>query len=110
MGKAISRLNNCCRPRGAVSVNEDGNILVRIEYPKGDDKLHAVDLKRDFQILASVIEGMALPIIVGADDHRKVNIVDLAKIGGLLIVIINRYVCKKISSERLYKLYDNRSQ
>lgn len=85
LGKAISRLNNCCRPRGAVSVNEDGNILVRIEYPKGDDKLHAVDLKRDFQILASVIEGMALPIIVGADDHRKVNIVDLAKIGGLLI-------------------------
>mgnify|MGYP003520130747 CR=1 FL=1 len=85
LGKAISGLNNCCRPRGAVSVNEDGNILVRIEYPKGDDKLHAVDLKRDFQILASVIEGMALPIIVGADDHRKVNIVDLAKIGGLLI-------------------------
>ena len=83
--KAISRLDNCCRPRGAVSINKDGDILVRIECPKGDDKLHAVDLKWDFQILASVIEGMALPIIVGVDDNRKVNIVDLAKIGGLLI-------------------------
>lgn len=83
--RAISMLDNFCRPRGAVSVNEDGSILVRIECPKGDDKLHTVDLKRDFQILASVIEGMVLPIIVGVDDNLKTNIVDLAKIGGLLI-------------------------
>ena len=83
--RAISMLDNFCRPRGAVSVNEDESILVRIECPKGDDKLHMVDLKRDFQIRASVIEGMDLPIIVGVDDNLKTNIVDLAKIGGLLI-------------------------
>lgn len=83
--RAISMLDNCCRPRGAVSVNEDGSILVRIECPKGDDKLHTVDLKWDFQILAYVIEGMVLPIIVGVDDNLQTNIVDLVKIGGLLI-------------------------
>lgn len=83
--RAISMLDNYCRPRGAASVNEDGNILVRIECPKGDDKLHTVDLKRDFQILATEIEGMVLPIIVGVDDNLKTNIVDLTRIGGLLI-------------------------
>ena len=83
--RAISMLDNYCRPRGAASVNEDGNILVRIECPKGDDKLHTVDLKRDFQILATEIEGMVLPIIVGVDDNLKTHIVDLTRIGGLLI-------------------------
>lgn len=83
--RAISMLDDFCRPRVAASVHEDESILVRIECPKGDDKLHMVDLKRDFQILASVIEGMVLPIIVGVDDNLKTNIVDLARIGGLLI-------------------------
>lgn len=83
--RAISMLDNYCRPRGAASVNEDGNILVRIECPKGDDKLHTVDLKRNFQILATEIEGMVLPIIVGVDDNLKTHIVDLTRIGGLLI-------------------------
>ena len=96
--RAISMLDNYCRPRGAASVNEDGNILVRIECPKGDDKLHTVDLKRDFQILATEIEGMVLPIIVGVDDNLKTNIVDLARIGGLLIGGSQADKCELLSS------------
>ena len=96
--EAILMLDNCCRPRGTVSVNEDGSILVRIECPKGDDKLHTIDLKREFEILATEIEGMVLPIIVGVDDNLKTNIVDLARIGGLLIGGSQADQCELLSS------------